>query len=225
MTLKASLDRTNLETLPDGLRTIKLGTTLAQDAKQTVRLVDFTALGGSAYCDATVHALHLPDDTRAMTVVRAFARTGAAGTGELAVQAPGTVPITNQTAVQPNGDIAVLAADALTSVDIEYLVARGDVFEWTGPVVANVLAFPAFLVTRGVIMATEVEATVGGAPGDKVVLVPGTAPAAGEAALNVAKSQIAFNAADAVTQARAKLLVVSEFDLTTNLEAETPALL
>lgn len=219
-TLKQVMDRANPNTLPDQMRTIKLGQTLGSDVKQTLRKQSADAAGADPYNLATLDVLKMPDEAKAMTILRAFARAGTAGTGEMAVVAPNTTPASGQLAVTPSGDIALLGADAITDVDVEYLPARGDVMEVTGQVAANVLTIPASLTARGVVMAIEVEALTGGSVGDKIILAPGAgAPAAGQARLNIAKSTITFAGADAVTRARVRLVVSAEVDLKASLEA------
>lgn len=223
--VKDALDRANPNTLADGFRAIKLGSSLAQNMKATKRHVDMDAAGANPEDLATLDVLVLPDDAKASTVLRAYARAGTAGVGELAVVAPGATPITGQIAVTPAGNIATLAADAITDMDVEYLGAEGDVYEYTGPVVGNVLAFPAWMTALGVIELLEANATAGTTTGRKVVLAAGGAAAAGQAALNDAKAQVGFAGADAVTHATVKVLMASADGTAADvLEGEAPPL-
>ncbi len=55
--------------------------------------------------------------------------------------------------------------------------------------------------------------------GKKIILAPGAgAPAAGQARLNIAKTTVTFAVADAVTRARVKILLATQFDLQTLLD-------
>lgn len=171
---------------------------------------------------ATVETITLADNARATGITRAYVRAGGV-TGELTVVAPGVTPATGEISVQPDGNIMVLAADAITNVDVTYIPERGDVDElpdeW--PVVTNVLTLPARMTAKGVILALEVEATAGGSTGAKGILAPGAgAPAAGFCKLNAAKTTITFAGADAVTTARVKVLLCAAVDLDTALEAD-----
>jgi len=178
---------------------------------------------------ATVDSIVLPDDAKANTIVRAYARaTAAAGTlGELAAQAFGTTPADAQIAVSPSGNIVLLAASRYTDVDVEYIPERQDILEMTLPVVAasGVLTLPSTLnltplaagqtaIANGYASLLEAEVTVGGVLGKRIVLVPGAAnPATGNARFNLAKTVVQFTIADAVTQARVKLGVAPGTDL------------
>lgn len=223
MSLKESFDRANANTLSAAFQKVKLGQTLRQDVRVSRRKVNPVALGVSAYCLATLHVVVLPDDAKASSVLRAYARAGTAGTGEMATVARHATPASGQIAVTPSGDIAVLAADAITDLDFEYLAARYDVIELVLPVAANVLTIPATYTARGVMDASQIEALAGTAVGEKIILTPGAgAPAAGQARLDVAKATVTFAAADAVTSARVRLQLTALADLDALLES-TPA--
>lgn len=217
-TNRASADRANPNTLADLFRKIGLGSLLAGGIPQYKRRVDMDALGLSASNLATLDVIELPAHAKANTILRATARTGAPG--PLAVQAYGVTPGAGQIAVTPNGDIATLAADAITDVDVVYVPERADVIDTVFPVVANVLTLPAAITAKGVVLLAEVEALVGTATGLKIILIPGAgAPAAGQARLDLALATVTFAAADAVTRARVKLAVSAAEDLAAILEA------
>jgi hypothetical protein len=223
--LKQTFDRSPPNTLPDAFRTIKLGQTLASDVKQTMRKANADASGGNPSNLATLDVFDLPDDAKAMTIFRAYARAGAGTLGELVVAAPNATPAAGEIAVTPNGDIALLAADAYTDVDVEFLPTRGDVLEVTDQVAADVMTLPDAVVSRGVVLLASVPASTGGAPGTKIVLAPGAgAPAAGQCRLNLAKSTITFAVADAITKATVRLVVVPEAELTSLLGGESTLL-
>lgn len=220
MTLAADIDRGNLNSVADALRLIKAGQTLQSDLKQTRRNVDMDALGVNPFDLGTLDAL-VPA-VPAMNIFRAYARAGTAGTGEMTVVAPNTTPATGEIAVSPAGNIVTLAADAITDVDVEYMPARGDIFEFTGDVATGVMALPSQLTTRGVVLLIEAEALAGTITGNKVVLAPAAGlPATLTARLDVAKANVQFNdATDGVTRARVKLLVAAAVEMTTVLEGD-----
>lgn len=167
---------------------------------------------------ATLQVVKLPDDAKAASLVRVTVRAGVAP-GELAILAFGATPITGQAAVTASGDIAFLAADAVTDADIIYIPEQHEVVEFQTDVVANVLTIPAAYASKAILIE-EVTADLGTALGRKVVLVPGAgAPAAGQARLNLAKTTVTFAGADAVTRATVKLAV----DRSTNLAAQLAA--
>lgn len=219
--VRNSLDRANPNGLSDLLRKIGFGQLLQGQVAQLRRGVDMDALGADPNELATLDVLRLPDEGRAATILRAFARTGTAGTGEMTVAAPGATPATGEIAVSPSGNIVTLAADAITDVDVSYMPERGDSFEGTFDVASDVLTIPTSITGRKVVSLLDVEATEGTATGRKVILVPGAgAPAAGQARLNVAKTTVTFAGADAVTRARVVLLLGSAVETTETLETE-----
>lgn len=204
--IKDSLNRSNPNTVADLLRRIVFGDVLKGQVPQHLFNQNPDAAGGDAANLATLDVIVLPDDAKASSIVRAYARAGTLGTGEMVVAAKDATPLTTQLAVAPNGDIVFLATDAITDVDIHYLPQRGDVLESTFPVVTNVLTLPASITALGVVNLIDANAVEGTTTGRKVILAPGAgAPAAGQARLNVAKSTITFAVADAVTRATVKL--------------------
>lgn len=219
MKLKDHLSKADPNVTADIFRKINLGQLLRGQLPQVLRR---KVPAASPYQDATLESLVLADDAKAAFIARATVRTGGV-TGELTPVAYGTTPASGEVAVAPNGDVVVLAADAITDMDVLYLPERGDVYETTMPVVSDVLT-PSTSFTdspRGIVLLLEAEATEGGATGKLQVLVPGSSPAAGQAALtDDEKLSVTFAAADAVTQARVKLLLVALQDLDSLLEAE-----
>ncbi len=219
---RRDLDRANPITLADQLRSLRLGHLFLGQMIQHKRKVNPSALGVSPYALATLHALQLPDRARASAVLRATVRAGGV-TGELTPAAYGATPTTGQIAVSPNGDIVVLASDAITDMDVTYVSERGDVmgnvqadpslpFYTLGfymPVVSNVLTLPTSgWGARGNLFLLEAEAIQATSTGKKIVVVPGNgATTAGQAKLNLAKTTVIFNGTDAVTRARLKLLI------------------
>lgn len=207
---RKDLNRANTNTIGDQLNQLKLGDLFLGQLNQTKRKLNPTALGVGSYTLATLHALRVPDRSRAAVVHRATVRAGGV-TGELTPVAYGATPTTGQIAVAPNGDIVVLAADAITDMDLVYTPERGEVLETTFPVVSNVLTFPtAGPWARGVSLLLEAEGLVGTATGKKIVVVPGNgATSAGQAKLNLAKATVIFNGTDAITRARVRVLLAA----------------
>ena len=222
MTLKDDIDRANPNTLSDACRIIKLGQTLLQDTKQTIRRLNIHALGRTAWDGLTLDCPAQPDDCKAARLL--MVRTLASGVAvqEYTLDANDTTPATLHAAIQPTGNIALLAADAVTSVDIEYMPARGDVMEAVVPVVASFAAIPAAMLARGVIYLCECEALAAALVGNKIVLTPAAgAPAATQCRLSLAKDTVQFAGADAVTSCRIKCLCGALANLGTLLESTT----
>jgi hypothetical protein len=217
-----ALNNAKPETICDLFRAIELGSLLRAQLPQVLRR---KTPATPIYNLATLQTIQLPATARAANIVRATSLVGTV-TGELTPVAYGTTPTTGQVAVGPNGNIVVLATDAITSLDVIYTPERGDVMDIASyPVASNVLTLPTSVTSKGVVLLLEVQALTGTSAGNKVILVPGAgAPAAGQARLNVAKTTITFAVADAVTSARVKLLVCAEKDLNTLLEADSSIL-
>lgn len=219
MALKDGFDRADPNSLADLMRLIGVGEVLRGQMPQVLRMKDPAADVSQL---VTLQSFNLPNDAKASSIQRAYARaTAAAGTlGELAVQAANATPGDAQIAVAPNGDIVVLAASAYLDVDVEYVPARGDVVSLTNQVVAaNVFTIPARYTARGVVYLLAAEAVTGALTGDKVVIAPGAVSVvAGQVNLNAAKGTVQFVVADAVTLANITLLVGAEKDLDTLLE-------
>lgn len=205
---RKDLNKADPNTLADQARTLLMGDLFLGQMNQTKRKLNPTALGVGSYTLATLHALQVPDRSRAAVVHRATVRAGGV-TGELTPVAYGATPTTGQIAVAPNGDVVVLAADAITDMDLVYTPERGEIVNVTFPVVSNVLTFPTSGIwARGISLLLEAEAITGTSTGKKIVLVPGNgATAAGNAKLNIAKGTVIFNGTDAVTRARVKVLI------------------
>ena len=221
ITNRDQLDKANPNTLPDHLRALLLGTVLATMLPQVRRNKVPAADAGSSV--STVEVIALPNNAKANSILRAYARTGTAGMGALVIALPGVTPASGEIAVASNGDIMVLAADALTNIDVEYVPERGDVVVLTGvPVVSNVATLPASVTSKGAVLLLDANPTTATSTGRKRVLSPSAStPATGACRLNVAKTTVTFASADAVTVATLTLLVASADDLADILEAES----
>jgi hypothetical protein len=219
-TLKDALDTTVLPTLADALATVKIGS-VVRALPTFLRARNMVAQAVSPYQLATLQTLTLPDDAKALTILRAYARTATAGAGVLTVAAAGATPTTGQIAVAPNGDIVTLAADAITSLDVVYQPDKYDTITLTLPAVAatGVAAIPAAFTGKGIVTLLEGEGLVGTTLGKKIVLVPSaSATATGNVHLDVAKATVMFAIADALTSVRVKLAYTAAVDVDALLE-------
>ena len=210
-------------TLPEHLKNIGFADVMRGQINQVVRKKDPAV---SSYAPvATVETVVLADQAKATMIQRAYSRAGTV-TGELAVVAPGTTPATGEISIQPNGDLMILAADAITSLDVAYAPERGDIEvldNW--PVVSNAIALPSRITNKGAVLLLEAESLEGTLTGKLRILAPSASAAATtQARLNLAKATVKFAPADAVTKARVKVLVCAAVDLDTALEADATIL-
>lgn len=223
MGLRESLDRANLNTLADQFRIIKLGQTMRQDFKTTKRKLNPDGAGVNAEDLATLDSIVLPDDAKAGTILRAFARAAGTGTpGELTVDPRHTTPGAGDIAISPAGNLVFLASEVWTDVDVEYLPERGDVAVTAIlPVATNVLTLPTALFGNALVLL-RADAQVGSSTGRKIVLAPGAGgPAAGQVRLNILGTTVTFAGADAVTSAIITVLVDAAVDLDALLEDDS----
>lgn len=230
--LAKRLSAADPNTLADFLRLLDFGGILRRQRVTLRRQNPNGQAAGvaSSYNLATLQVLVLPDDAKAASIVRCYARAGTGTTGELTPGAPNSTPLAHTPAVTPNGDIGFLATDAYTDLDVLYEVLDQDVFELGSAaapfvVAANQLLLPAAYAGTagagspnpqtanavnqaanavGVQSLLEVEVFSGTVTGKKIVLAPGSAPAAGQACLDVTKTKVLFQATDGVTGARVK---------------------
>lgn len=216
--LKDTLNRANPNTLADVLRALKFGTLLAS---LTALLVKKAPVADAAQ-DATLEAI-IPG-AKAGTILRAYARsTSAAGTlGEMTVKGYGVTPGDGEIAVAPNGDIVVLAASAYTAIDVLYAPHPGELVTLKDVKVAsNVATIPEPYKSRGAVYVVDATATAGTSTGRKQIMTPGTTVAAGEAALNAAKTGVAFKNTDAVTLCDLVLWCAPEVDVQAALDGDS----
>lgn len=207
-------------------------------------------VGAGGAAAATYHVITLPDDAKAMSVDigdmsttngAAYVRSQDAsettgGTGAYTFKAPsGTTPTTGTVGVSPSGDIVFLATDAVNDVDLVYSVCVQDVVELVLNVVpgTGVCAIPTSIAPAGpgkaglggVLMLMEAESLAGTLVQKMHVLTPAAgAPATTNARLDVAKANVQFAVADAVTSCRVKLGVVPSVDVNALLEGASATL-
>jgi hypothetical protein len=210
-----ALNRSDPNSLADLLRQIGLGQFLAGQCNQVLRQVP-TAASTSQL--TTVYAVGLPTTSRATAITRAYGRTSLLSTisaGELSVQAANATPTGSQIAVAPNGDIVVSASAGWSSMDVEYVPARGDVVKLTGQAVSsNTFTIPTQYTTAGVVYLLSATANTGSVTGVcKIVAPQATSPATTKACLNLAKTAVKFYSSDAVTNCDVTLLVGASLDL------------
>lgn len=182
----------------------------------------------------------LPDDAKAdpngvvSLYVRAVSGGSVLGYYVAKSTTPFTTPTTGTFSSQPNGNIMLLATDLPTDVDVTYIPMRGKVVTLDlQPVAADVFAIPASLTATpkpnispampgGVIALLEAYSLAGTLTGQLRVKAPtAAAPATTLANLDLAKQNVLFAVADAVTSCRVKFLVCQDADLSTLLEAES----
>ena len=217
---KASLDQAPPQQIADLFRAMGLGHFI-RAMPTPLRAVVPSAVTVNPYVAASVLCITLPDDAKAHSLFRVYARSGTAAAGPLTVDNPDTYvangnPATLHCTVAPTGDLIFHGADAWTSIDLLYLPEKYDVFEVTLPVVSNDILLPSG--NGEALFILEAQALVGTSIGNKIVDPPGTAVAAGHAALDLAKLNAVFNAADAVTSARVKYAALATIDINSFLE-------
>lgn len=223
--LRAVLDQdSSNQALPDNLRLLGIGSIL-RALPTTLRAKTPLGTGLNPYVAAAAQSLALPDDAKANIITRAYARAGTGTLGELTVDAyGGLTAAAGHIAVSPNGDILVAAADAWTSFDVIYTPEKAKCIEITIPVVpgtgVGLLPQTNLDVKRGVVLLAEAESLTGTLIAKMhVIREAAGAPATTLARLDLAKLNVQFAVADAVTSARVKLLVVADVDVDALLEA------
>jgi hypothetical protein len=146
--LKNELNRAQPGSLPSMFAAMKLGD-VVRALPTTLRKAVPTV--SAPYQLTTLDTIVLPDDAKANTILRAYARAGSGTKGELTVVAYGATPTAGQIAVAPNGDIVTVhSGDVWTSLDVVYLPEKYDVVELTLPVVpgTGVCALPTWITDR-----------------------------------------------------------------------------
>lgn len=209
-TVKETLNRSDLNTLADQLRALAFGDVIAS-LPTTLRVSTTAASTGNF---GTVRVVSDQNaDVPAAAVLYASARAGLGTPGVLTPVAYGAIPAAGQVAVAPNGRVVTAAADAWTDLDVVYVPEKGTIVEVTANVAANTLTLPTNVTSVGACTLLSATALTGGSVGAKIVDLPGAAAAAGEAALNAAKTTVVFAGADAVTSATVRLLVTASVDV------------
>jgi len=158
----------------------------------------------------------------ASTILRAYCRVGAT-TGPYTPVGYGVTPTTGQIAVAPNGGIVVLASDAPTNIDVEYMPSDGDLTVFVNVPVnpsTGVCLLPIPASTPGVVYLWDANVTAGTVLGRKNILIGGSgAPSTGQARLDVARANVLFAVADAVSQVTLTLYLCAAVNLDTLLQS------
>lgn len=224
MSLKDAFNRANPNTHADWERLIALGDVLLGSLPTMRGRFNFDASGASASHVATLDHMPLDGGAKAATILRAHARAGGAlsATGALTVAAFGATPATTEIAIAPNGDIVALAADALTDVDVYYIPFKGELKTITVAVdpATGIALLPNDAKARGVIYLHKATALAGTVTGQKRILVNGAVnPATPQCRLSVARDQVNFTVADAITSAELQVVMLPLKDLYAQLLA------
>ncbi len=200
---------------------IALGTQLRQGLHVALR-AQVPAL--DPYGAASNTSIVLPDDAKAANISTAYARAGTGTLGQLTVVAPGTAPTAGQVSVSADGNILFYAADAWTSVDVEYRPEIQDTVEATLPCVSGSIALPAGLIGPNGVTGYAVTLMEAQRADTSTAQLVVTKPAAtntttGTACFDLAKAHVLLDSADGATSVRVKLGIKSAVDLNAMLEA------
>lgn len=180
------LNKGNLNNLADGARVAGLGDGLG--------LITRWFKGAVAS-----NILVLPLDCKASRVISCFVVAGGAQTGTyLITDVPEVTPAAGHCSVNPKGDIVFAGADALTAVEVVYVVQEtGGTFT---DVIVGVGTVFTLLGSRGAVKLLSVVVNAGGATPGPIPNIDarGTAaPAATHCALSLDGLSVKTNAADA----------------------------
>ena len=236
--LKSILDQATPSTFASMLASLQFGSVLRGQIPQVLRaqavVVDKNAPVTGVLGTSGITTLVLPYDARCTPngIINAYCRTAKSGVtvGPMTIEtAFGSVSGTLECAVQPDGNICTYGADGITSMDVVYIPERIDpynVMTITLPVSSNVLTLPTAL-QGGVVLLVNAVANTGTTTGQKFIIAPAaTSGTAASANLNLAKTAVNFNSADAVTNATVTVLMAAGWlsggvDLSTILENDS----
>lgn len=175
-TLQAVGNEGNPNKVSDFARAVGLGTALKLGAMTLISAV-------------ASNTLALGDGQRALAVLRCFVTAGAV-TGAFTPVAS-AAPATGEVGISVTGNIVFNAADAVTAVEVTYLVAEGNTISVTERAnAAGLVTLPNSARAR-----ILVSATMNGAA--RTVVARAAAPAAGQAAISLLGTGVQFNVADA----------------------------
>lgn len=220
--LVAAFNRAQPGSLPAMFLSIQLGTLIRQGFHFALRGVTPAV---DPYGAASNSSIVLPDDAKAASISTAYARAGSGTLGPLAVAAAGSAPSAGQVAVAANGNILFNAADAWTSVDVEYRPEIQDTVEATLPCASGVVTLPAGLINPSGAAAgyavTLMEAQRADTSTAQLIVdkPAATNSTTGTANLDFAKTHVLLDSADGATSVRVKLGIKSAVDLNALLEA------
>jgi hypothetical protein len=221
--LRQALNRAQPGSIGSMLRTLAFGDVMRMSLPVALRAQHPLGVGAAnPYVVQTgANSLALPEDAKALNIVRAWARAGTGTPAALTIDADAaTAPAAGHCKVSPNGDLLFNSTDAWTSVDVTYQPEKADVIELTLPVVTGTLTIPTQLGPA--VRLIEAESLVGTHTGKFAITAPAAGPNATTltARLDNALLTVLFdNADDAVTSARVKLLMAAAVDVNALLEA------
>jgi len=222
MTVREDFNRAPIGALPDMFRVLALGDFLAGNVPQFLRHQDPVAVGG--YGVASTEMVSLDYYSRASSIQRATSRAGTS-TGDLTVDGySGTAPAAAHIGISPDGNLMFAPSSDVTNVDVYYTPERGVPVELVRPVSSNAIALPSSITDLGAVLLMEAESLEGTLTGLLRVQLPsGSAASSGCARFDLAKANVKFAAANAVTRARVLLLVSvsSDEDLQKLLQSDS----
>lgn len=141
----------------------------------------------------TSNVLTLPDDAKALAVLQAIAIAGTSTGGKTPVPSDATLAA-GQVKANGAGNIEFFGTDAVTSAEVTYITADGQVFTEEIPVTAAGVGTLRSSRTS-VLLISAVLSDDASSGGEKAVQPRGATPSAGQAALNLA-GQPTFASAD-----------------------------
>lgn len=177
-TLSAALDAANPNNLPDAMRLLPAGKALGL-LPRTVRVA------------VVANVAVLPEGAKAAAVLDVFVSAGGVD-GQFTVVAPNATPLTTECAINEDGDVLFLGADAVTEAEITYVAAEGDVFTDTMTVTAGAGSFSSGRHGRVILSAFN---TTSGSPVALTVIARGGAAGVGQVNINTAGDGCVFNVA------------------------------
>lgn len=182
--LREALNEANPNKIPNALRVAAIGNALH---------------GLTRYYKGTCNAsgiLVLPDEAKAMFLVRAHLLSGTGTLGEKVITVPETAPAgATNAAISAGGNVAFNGADATSVGEIWYQAFEAQPVTLTLSAVSSIATLPGD--NRGVLLVAA-EVLSGVSPGAVAVLARGATATSGNAALTRAGATIAFNSAQVV---------------------------
>ena len=198
--LRTVLNQANPNLIPSALQLLPAG-----DA--------FGLVQRSVRVAVVAHVAVLPDAAKASALVDVFVSAGGVD-GQFTAVAPNSTPLTTECAINEDGDVLFLVADAVTEAEITYLSCEGDVFTDTLDVAANVGLLNSGRHARVILSAFD---TSSGSPVALTVLArASTNPAAGNTKIDTTGASLRFEAA--VTSATVTYVAFPESALADGLE-------
>jgi hypothetical protein len=224
-TLKSALNRGQVQSLPEAAQLMAFGHIIRSLPVSKWNQAPLAA-AANPWVNATSVSLNLPDDAKALNIVRAYARVGTGTAAQLTVSADAsTDPGAGDCSISPNGDILFHGADAWTAVDVHYQPRKTATAILQLSAASNSATLPTSQngATAVYDLLMEVQSTAGTTLGNLKITAPAsTNTTSGTACLNLAKTAILFDSADAVTGVSVKVGFAPPVNLDALLEATSP---